>query len=471
MPNIQELKERLLVLNNQAQQIRKKAEDEQRDLTVEEANELDACLAAFDKLTADIARLEKLGQQTDAIGTTLGRKTEPDQPIGTVDTGDGPQSQRLSTPNRQPDRLPAVPINRTQLGNWNFRSMGDFALSVRRHVTGHGTDPRLEIAQRLASASTYGVESVGADGGFAVPPDFRTAIMVKVAGEDSLLSRCDQIPVQGNTFTCPKDETTPWQTSGGILAYWDGEAAAATQSKPSLESETIKLNKLRALVPVTEELLDDAAAMDAYLRRKAPDKIAFKVNLAIVQGSGVGQPLGILNAGSLVTVSKESGQQADTLVGNNITKMYTAMPSANKANAVWLINPDINPQLMKLAIPGTDNTGNAVTGWGALLYTPPGGLSGAPYGTLLGKPVIETQACETLGDVGDIIFADLSAYMALLKSGPNPRVDVSMHLWFDQDLVAYKFVLRMGGAPWWSSTMSARDGSATYSPFVALEAR
>lgn len=473
MPKIDELKDRLLAINNQAQTVRKKAEDEGRDLTVEEASELDQLLASHDHISADIQRLERLETQTQQMLAGRGRLTEPDRPMVTGDDGDGnPQTQRLNTPAQVPASLPKVPAQVRQVfGNWNFNTFGDFALAVRKHAIGMGTDRRLEISQNLASASTYGNEAVGADGGFAVPPDFRTAIMQKVMGEDSLLSRCDQISVTGNTFTCPRDETTPWQTTGGILAYWDSEASAATQSKPSLESTTHKLNKLRALVPVTEELMEDASAMDAYLRRKAPEKISFKVNLAILQGTGVGQPLGILNSGSTVTVSKESSQVADTIVGMNLVKMYSRMPAANLANAVWVMNQDCLPQIIKLALPGTDNEGNVTTNYGGLVYTPPGGFSQAPYGTIFGRPVLFSQACETLGDLGDLFFVDLSSYMALLKSGPNPRVDISMHLWFDQDLIAYKFVLRMGGAPWWTTTMSARDGSATYSPYIILEAR
>lgn len=468
--NLEELRQRLVVLNGEAQNITNKARDENRDLTVEESAQLDATLEAFDRTKADVDRLEKLNSQTDILVSGNGRRTEPDQPVQHEDIGDG----EVDRVKRRPGNKAAVG-NLTYLpprGDWNFKSLGEFAVVVKRAcVNGGQLDRRLELSEKLASATTYGTEGVGADGGFAVPPDFRTAIMSTVMGETSLLSRCDNVPTQGNSFTSPIDETTPWQTSGGILAYWDGEAVAATQSKPALQEQTVKLNKLRALVPVTEELLDDAAAMDAYLRRKAPEKIAFKVSHAVAFGTGVGQPLGFMNSGALITVSKESSQVADTLVANNVIKMYARMYAQGHANAVWLINQDILPQLFKLSIPGTDNTGNAVSGWGGLVYTPANGLAGTPYGTLFGKPVIITQVCETLGDLGDIMYVDLSQYLALLKSGPNPRVETSMHLWFDQDLIAYKFVLRVGGKPWWSTSYSARDGSATYSPFVTLEAR
>lgn len=460
---IEALRERLLELNDQSQQITAKAKAEKRDLSVEEEGQLNAALDEFDRVSERIAQLEKLNEQTERLAKGPGRKTEANPPANTTED--------LSGNPVVTKKVPAQPRSASPYEkNGGFSSLGEMAYHVRyASLRERGQlDPRLE---RLASATTYGNEASGADGGFAVPPDFRTAIMTKVMGEDSLLSRCDQITVSGNSFTCPADETTPWQTTGGIQAYWDNEAAAATQSKPSLESKTVKLNKIRALVPMTEELLEDAAGMDAYLRTKAPAKIAFKVNLAILQGTGAGQPLGILNSPALVTVSKESSQISDSFIGNNAIKMYSRMPAANRGNAVWLINQDVEPQLYALSLPGKDNDGNSVTGWGSHIYLPPGGVSGNPYGTLFGRPVIPTQACETLGDKGDIFFVDLSQYLALLKSGPNPKVETSMHLWFDQDLMAFKFTLRVGGMPWWATSISGRDGSQTYSPYVTLEAR
>lgn len=468
---LEELRQRLVVLNGEAQQIEKTADEEIRDLSVEEAAKLDGILTSFERIKADIDRLEKLNEQTELLISGTGRRTQPDQPVEIQ--GDGETEvrivhQKLKETSQRSDRWSTV----TATSNWNFKSLGDFALSVKRAcVKGGALDRRLSYSEQLAAASTYGSEGSGSDGGFAVPPDFRTAIMSTILGEESLLARCDQITVSGNSFTAPIDETTPWQTSGGILANWEGEAAAAAQSKPSLKEVMIKLNKLRALVPMTEEILEDSSAMDAYLRRKAPEKIAFKINLAIIQGTGVGMPLGLLNAGATVSVAKETSQTADTFIALNAIKMYNAMYAANRSKAVWFCNQELEPMLLTLSIAGKDNVGNFVTGWGGLMYVPPGGLSAAPFGTMFGRPVIPTQACPVLGDRGDIIFADLSQYLAILKSGPNPRVDVSMHLWFDQDLTAFKFVLRMGGTTWWTTPATALAGSATYSPFVTLAER
>lgn len=471
--NLEQLRERLVELSSEATEIRARMEAEKRDLTAEESDRVDLLTAAFDRTKADIDRLEKIQAQADVLSKGAGPKAKPNQPgTAAVPPDDGDEDDEPA-PAKPPRRNPYTVAATLQPKNGGFRNLGEMALAVRRAALsaregGFVIDPRLE---KLASASTYGVESSGADGGFAVPPDFRNAIMETVLGEDSLLSRCDQVTVSGNSFTCPMDETTPWQTTGGIQAYWDGEAVAATQSKPALGERTVKLNKIRALVPMTEELMEDASAMDAYLRRKAPQKIAFKVTLALLQGTGVGQPLGLLNAPALVTVSKESSQTADTFIALNAIKMYSRLYAPCRPNAVWVVNQDLEPQIYKLALPGTDNVGNAVTGWGTAVYLPPGGLSQSPYGTLMGRPVVFSQACETLGDLGDVFLADFTQYLALLKGGANPRVETSMHLWFDQDLLAFKFILRVGGVPWWSAAISARDGSATYSPYVTLEAR
>jgi len=195
------------------------------------------------------------------------------------------------------------------------------------------------------------------------------------------------------------------------------------------------------------------------------------LNRVIVQGNGAGQPLGIMNAAHKIAVTKTASQDADTVVGQNVIDMYGRMYAPWRRNSVWLINQDIEPMLLSLSIPGKDISGTAVTTWGTHIYMPPGGLSGAPYGTLMGRPVIPTQACETLGDEGDIIFAALDQYVTVTKTSGGLRQDTSMHLWFDQDTMAFRFIMRIAGQPWWNSTIAARDGSTTYSAFVTAAVR
>lgn len=461
---IESLKARLAELHETSKAIQARADAEKRDLTVDETKELDACMREFEEVEASIHRRERIQAQEGRLATPQPRAAAPNPIAPAVPAAvenaapaaprsrDGLQNTRLST--------------REERQRWGFQNMGEFCQSVKNAVLNPAA-----MDQRLvqnAALSTYGSEGVGADGGFAVPPEWRAEIMTAVEGEESLLARCDQQRVNGNSITFPVDESTAWQSSGGIQSYWDGEASTVTQSKPQLKDLTIKLHRLTALVPVTEELLEDAPAMAGYVTRKAGEKMAFKVTDSIVNGTGAGQPLGIVNAACKVQVSKISSQVAATIHAKNIVNMWARLPAASQRTAVWLINQDCLPQIYQLGFPVTDGTTTNV-GAGAL-YMGPGQLAnGAPSGTLLGRPIVVTEACATLGTAGDIILADLSKYLAVVKGGL--RSDTSMHLWFDQNVTAFRFVMRMNGQPWLSAAIARKNGSNTLSHFITLEGR
>ena len=69
----------------------------------------------------------------------------------------------------------------------------------------------------------------------------------------------------------------------------------------------------------------------------------------IVNGTGVGQLLGILNSGCLVTVNKETGQHAATVMAENVIKMDARILGSGES-AVWLCNKNIKPQLYTMSI-------------------------------------------------------------------------------------------------------------------------
>jgi HK97 family phage major capsid protein len=389
-------------------------------------------------------------RQTAVLDQPQGRKTDP-APLSRPDDDGRPAAQPGP---RGGYKLPAE----LRDGKLGFRTFGEFALTVRTACQDGGQlDRRLE---QLAP-TTFGSEASGSDGGFLIPPDFRAAVMAKVMGEESLISRTDQLVTTSNRLTVPLDETEPWGTSG-IRAYWTGEGALKTPSKPAFQDKSLKLDKLAALVVVTDELIEDATALDTYLRRKTPQVIDYKINEAIVRGTGVGMPLGILNSAALVTVTKESGQAADTVVFANLVKMWGRLTAASRRNAVWLTNQDVETALLQTYITAGSN--------GFPTYLPPGGISQAPYGTLFGRPILPLENMGALGDKGDIVLADLTQYVTLTKS-EKLRTDVSIHLYFDYDMTAYRFVMRVGGQPWWNAPVTRANGSNTLSPFVTLEER
>lgn len=464
MNEIEKLKARLAELHEISKGIQAKADAEKRGLKAEEQTELDAVMAEFDDVETDIGRRQRIVAQESRLAEPNPRQVAPNPVAG--------------TPAPVTNAAPAAGAGRDGLRNtrlttveerqrWGFSNMGEFCRAVRvAAVNPANMDQRLV---QNAALSTFGSEGVGADGGFAVPPEWRTQIMGIVDAEDGLLSRCDLQTLSGNSITFPVDESTAWQSTGGIQVFWDSEAAAMTQSKPVLKDLTIKLSRLTALVPVTGELLDDVPAMSSYITRKSGEKLAFKINDAIINGSGAGQPLGIMNAPCKVVVTKETSQTTATFHADNAVKMMARLPAQSFARAAWLINQDVLPQILKLGFAVTSASGTAV-GAGAL-YLPPNGLANSSlYGSLLGRPIVVSEACQTVGTEGDVILADLSQYLAAVKSS-GILSDVSIHLWFDQNTTAYRFVLRMNGQPWLSAAIARKAGSNTLSHFVTCQTR
>lgn len=340
-------------------------------------------------------------------------------------------------------------------GQNGFKSLPEFANAVRKAATGQGIDDRLKVK---ASASTYGNEGTGADGGFAVPPTFREEIWKLVFDEDNLAAQCSQEPTSGNQISLAADETTPWGTTG-IQAYWEGEADAIGQSKPKLQDRSVRLNKLAVLVPATDELLSDAPRLRNHITVKAADAINYKTTDAIRAGTGSGMPLGYSVAGCYVSQAKKTSQTADTVVFDNIAKMYSRLIDPSKG--VWRINQDVFPQLIQLQ----DTAGRNI--W----YPPTSDIKGAPGGTILGRPVQFSEPNPTVGDAGDIEFINPQGYALATKQGGGIDFASSIHLWFDQGIEALRWTFRVGGQPYLSAAVSPAKGSVTRSHFVGLAAR
>jgi HK97 family phage major capsid protein len=427
----------------QAQVLLDVAAEAARDLSAEEQTQFDAAMADVNAVNAQIARVNALIEAQRAA------------PVA---------AQPLELPDGS--RIGAVEPNLLQDPQRGFQHFGAFAAAVRASTQpGAAVDERLRLS--AAALSTYGNEGTGADGGFLIPPSYSSDILSVIESPESLLSRVRQIPISGTQITFPVNDVTAHGTTG-IQAYWDSEAATIQQSKPSFKTRTARLNRLTVMVPMTEEVLEDSPSIGAWLQMETSEKMAFKVSDAILNGTGVGQPLGILRAPCLVSVTKEGSQADDSLLAANVLKMYSRMPAANRMRAAWVMNQDLEPLLPQMSVAvknvaGTENVG------GFPVYMPPGGLTGSMYGTLLGRPIVMTESAPAVGDAGDIGLYDLSQYIAITKGAV--RAEQSMHFYFDQNARAFRFVYRLGGMPWLESPIARKNGSNTLSHFVALGAR
>ena len=418
---------------------------EVEDVTDEIRTEMDELLADLEALKADIDKEKRAMTLSDTF-------SEPETPVI------APQIDN------ETEQRSGVEVGEDRATKKPWDDFGEFLRAVANVPMGGTIDPRLAPEASEMRAASGMSEGVLSDGGFLVAPQFVDTLINDAIETGVLAKKCRRLPMSRNTLSIPGvDETSRADGSraGGIRAYWEGEADALTSSKPKFRRIEMKAKKLTGLCYATDELLEDSAALGAFIAQGFADEFGFKIDDAIFRGDGAGKPLGILNAGCKVEVSKESGQAAATILAENVMKMFARQMPRGVKNAVWYINQAAWPQIFQLHL--------AVGTAGVPLFIEPGKLANAPYGAILGRPIEPLEQCSALGTAGDIVFADLSQYLLCQKGGIQTAS--SMHVLFTTSEMAYRFVLRMDGEPVRAKALTPYKGSDTISSFVTLATR
>jgi HK97 family phage major capsid protein len=345
-----------------------------------------------------------------------------------------------------------------------FEKMGMYLGAVKQATLTQGREchPRLKALNMKALGAN---ELIGSEGGFLLEPSFAAGLLTPVHEAGPFSSRCAQLEIgpNANGITVRAvDETSRadcyrW---GGILGYRLAEAGTKLPVFPTFRLVELRLKKYAVLCYATDELLQDTTALAGIIQQGCSEELDFMVNDDILNGLGAAGPLGILASGALVSVGKEAGQLAATVVTQNVFKMWARLHPRSKGNAVWFINTDVTPQLYQLSL--------SVGTGGMPMYMAPGSLPNAPSGALLGRPVVETEFNATLGTQGDIVLADMSQYAMIDR---DVQAASSIHVQFLTDQVAYRFVYRCDGQPKIAKPLTPYKGSGTLSPFVTLDAR
>ena len=421
------MKKRLLALMGKKNELKQKAISitdaaiaENRAMTADEQ-------AEFDKIKDEIKQVESNIEALTAM----------------MDDGEG-------VPAGNPIREGGEPEDKTK-----FKTFGEQLRAIyNAAVPGGSVDARLH---NEASGANGGTAS---DGGFLVQEDYVNDLINNAYETGVLASKVRKIPMSTaanvlNINGINENSRADGSRWGGIQSYWESEAAEIAGSKPTFKQISLKLKKLTGLCYATDELLEDAPALSNIISTAFGDEFGFKIDDAIINGSGTGEPLGILKSPALVTIAKET-DQTSTLVVENLVKMLAACYD-KQGKAEWYLNRELLPALVTLKLGDTP------------VYLPGNNIAGAPYGTLFGKPVNFIEQASGAGELGDIILADMSQYILTDKSGVNAQQ--SIHVRFVYDETAFRFIYRADGQPAWNSPKTPYKGAQKQSPFVTLAAR
>lgn len=297
-------------------------------------------------------------------------------------------------------------------------------------------------------------------GGFLVPESLRSDLQSASLENSVVRPRARVIPMETSRIGFPvvDDQSHVSSVYGGIVGYWTEEAGAFTESEPTFGQIWLDAKKLTTLSYVNNELLTDSgASFEAFANQAFPEAIAFYEDDAFLNGSGVGQPKGVFNSDALITVTRGT---TNTVKFADLVAMYSRMLPASLNRAVWVVSPDVLPQLLQLSfVVGS-------TPIAPPLWLPNQQAFGAPQLSLLGRPVIISEKVPALGATGDVSLIDFGHY--LIGDRMAMTASSSPHFKFATDQTAFKIVSRVDGRADVLSAITPKNGSATLSPFVSL---
>jgi HK97 family phage major capsid protein len=348
-----------------------------------------------------------------------------------------------------------------QIKEAGFSTFGTFLAAVAAADKGF-VDERLQYfaSEDGPSATKELAGNVGADGGYLIPPEFMTTVMSVVAEESLVRSRATIIPMARRSIAIPALDQTdasvgqPYGWFGGITFEWIEENTEQAESSPQFRQVTLNAHDLVALTRASETMVADSAiSLEAFFNSRVgfAGGIAFVEDMSFLNGTGVGQPLGVLNSPATLSETRATNGSIEY---DDIVQMYSKfLPSGQ---GVWVASQSTMPTLLSMNGP----SGNASYLWGSL-------SAGVPN-TLLGLPIIWTEKTPALNSAGDLLLADFGYY--LIGDRDSGTIESTRFDKWSKNQISWKIINRVDGRPWMSAPLTYNDGSTQVSPFVKLAA-
>lgn len=235
-------------------------------------------------------------------------------------------------------------------------------------------------------------------GGYLIPDELRSEIL-RVAEFNYGLARRD---MRYLPFTGPGNDRRIPALGSSVSVTWTDEAAKKSSTAPTFDIVTQTLKKLAAIVPMTEEILEDSTIdLVALVGQLFAEAVAKEEDIQFFNGTG--SPwTGILRNGSVNTVVI-SGTNPATVTADDLLAMIDATPSGALAGAKFYMNRTVFSKIRKLR---SDGGGGAGTG----PYIVEGPVGTTPA-TLWGYPVELSDAFPAVTVTGNsrpfILFGNL----------------------------------------------------------------
>ena len=237
-------------------------------------------------------------------------------------------------------------------------------------------------------------------GGFLAPEATGNELLKKLVEYSPIRSYARVITIGAESIKYPRKTSS-------TSAFWVDEIEDRTASQPAFEQITIKPFELATFTDISTQLLEDNAFnLEGELIADFAENFGKTEGVAFVNGTGVGQPKGLLKAAGIAEIKTgvaagfPAVNPADVLIS-----MYHALPTVHAQRAAWLMNRTTMGEIRKW------KDGN-----GRYLVIDP--ISEGAPATLLGRPIVEAVDMDDIvAGKNPIVFGDLQGYRIVDRIG------------------------------------------------------
>ena len=191
--------------------------------------------------------------------------------------------------------------------------------------------------RRISNVLTEGVDS---QGGYLVPEEYDSRL-IDVLTEECIMRKL------GHTITTSGEHKI--NIAGNKpAAAWIEEGEALTFGDATFDQIILDAHKLHVAIKVTEELLyDNAFGLENYIITQFGKALANAEEDAFLNGTGVGQPLGLLAADGGAEIGVTTAA-ADDITYDEIVDLVYSLKRPYRKNASFLCNDQTLAALRKL---------------------------------------------------------------------------------------------------------------------------
>ncbi len=183
-------------------------------------------------------------------------------------------------------------------------------------------------------------EGVDANGGYLVPEEYDHRL-IDILDEENVMRKLGTRITTSGEHKINIAATKP-------AAAWIEEGGALTFGDATFDQIILDAHKLHVAIKVTEELLyDNAFNLESYIMQQFGKALANAEEDAFINGTGTGQPLGILAAtgGADVGITAKS---ATAITADEIIDLIYSLKRPYRKSAAFLLNDQTLAAIRKL---------------------------------------------------------------------------------------------------------------------------